>query len=47
MAEKFTKPVFVTQAGLPIEEYVAELGVIWENKWLTNQGILHEKFRVC
>lgn len=46
MAVKFDKPILVTQAGLPpIEEYMAELSVVWETKWLTNQGILHEKFR--
>lgn len=46
MAEKFIKPMAVTQASLPpIEEFVAELKIIWENHWLTNQGVLHEKFR--
>ena len=47
MAEKFIKPIAVTQASLPpFEDYIAELQVIWKNKWLTNQGVLHEKFLV-
>lgn len=46
MAEKFIKPIAVTQAGLPpLEDFIAEIHIIWENRWLTNQGILHEKFR--
>lgn len=46
MAEKFIKPIAVTQAILPpLEDYISELNTIWENHWLTNQGFLHEKFR--
>jgi dTDP-4-amino-4,6-dideoxygalactose transaminase len=46
MVERFNKPVMVTEASLPpFEEYVAELRGIWDTKWLTNQGALHEKFR--
>lgn len=46
MAEKFIKPMAVTQASLPpLEDYISELNIVWENRWLTNQGVLHEKFR--
>jgi dTDP-4-amino-4,6-dideoxygalactose transaminase len=46
VAEKFIKPMAVTQASLPpLEDYISELNIVWENRWLTNQGVLHEKFR--
>ena len=46
MTEKFPQPVPVTQATLPpFDDFIAEIRVIWENHWLTNQGVLHEKFR--
>ena len=39
-----TKPITVTQPGLPpLEEFVPYLQQIWDNKWLTNQGPLHQQ----
>lgn len=36
--------IFVTRPHLPpFEEYAAEIGLLWENKWLTNMGTLHQK----
>ena len=46
MAEKFLQPIAVTRASLPpFENFIKEISIIWENHWLTNQGVLHEKFR--
>jgi len=46
VAEKLVKPMAVTQASLPpFEDYIEQLKIVWENHWLTNQGVLHEKFR--
>ena len=28
----------------PMEEYMAEIAPLWENRWLTNMGALHQKF---
>lgn len=37
-------PIFVTQPCLPpLEEFIPYLKQIWDNKWLTNNGPLHEK----
>lgn len=39
-----TKPITVTQPCLPpLEEFIPYLEGIWENKWLTNNGPLHEQ----
>lgn len=36
--------IFVTRPHLPpFEEYAAEIGALWENKWLTNMGALHRQ----
>lgn len=46
MVEKFLQPMAVTKASLPpFEDFISEIRIIWENHWLTNQGVLHEKFR--
>lgn len=35
----------VTRSFLPpIEEYMAELAPLWESRWLTNNGAIHQKF---
>ncbi|RLD74138.1 MAG: DegT/DnrJ/EryC1/StrS family aminotransferase [Bacteroidetes bacterium] len=42
---KKNKAIQVTQPDLPpIEEVKAYLDIMWENKWLTNGGPLHEEF---
>ena len=39
-----TKPITVTQPCLPpLEEFIPYLEGIWESKWLTNNGPLHEQ----
>lgn len=36
--------IYVTKSYLPpIDEYINEIKIIWENHWLTNQGILHQR----
>ena len=38
------KPITVTQPCLPpLEEFIPYLQQIWDNKWLTNNGPLHQK----
>lgn len=38
------KPITVTQPCLPpLEEFIPYLEQIWENKWLTNNGPLHQE----
>lgn len=35
----------VTRSFLPpMEEYMAELAPLWESRWLTNHGAIHQKF---
>ena len=35
----------VTRSFLPSrEEYMAELAPVWESRWLTNNGPIHQKF---
>ena len=35
----------VTRSFLPpMEEYMAELAPLWESRWLTNNGAIHQKF---
>lgn len=31
----------------PMEEYMAELSPVWESRWLTNNGQLHQKFEAA
>lgn len=38
------KPIFVTQPALPpLDEFVDLLKGVWDSKWLTNNGPLHQK----
>ena len=40
------KTIYVTSPFLPpIEEYYSKVQKIWENKYLTNQGPMHEEFK--
>ena len=35
----------VTRSALPpLEEYMAEIAPLWESRWLTNNGPIHQKF---
>ena len=39
-------PILVTKPTLPpFEEYTSLIQKIWENRWLTNSGPLHEQLR--
>jgi len=39
-----SSPIFVTRPTLPpFEEYTALIKTIWENRWLTNSGPLHQQ----
>ncbi len=39
------KKIFVTQPALPkLKEFIPLLEDIWQRKWLTNNGIYHQKF---
>ena len=41
---KMNKPITVTQPFLPpLEEFMPYLQQIWQNKWLTNNGPLHQQ----
>ena len=41
---KMNKPITVTQPCLPpLEEFMPYLQQIWQNKWLTNNGPLHQQ----
>lgn len=43
---KLKNKIFVTKSSLPpLDEYVTEIGSIWKNHQLTNQGPIHEKFK--
>ena len=38
--------ILVTQTSMPsFEEYCAEIKSVWDNKWLTNSGPIHNKFK--
>ena len=42
----FDNPITVTQPSLPdYESYISYVKDIWERKWLTNNGPLHEEFK--
>ena len=42
---RLADPVFVTRPTLPpLEQYHAHLETIWESRWLTNNGRLHQEF---
>lgn len=37
--------IFVTRASLPpIEEYIEKIKPLWESRWLTNMGDIHQEF---
>lgn len=37
--------IFVTRASLPpMEEYIEKIKPLWESRWLTNMGDLHQEF---
>lgn len=39
------KPILISQPTLPdLEDFTASLKVIWERKWLTNNGEFHQEF---
>lgn len=41
---KSNKPILVTRSSLPpFEEYTEMIRSMWENRWLTNMGSLHEE----
>lgn len=45
MKKNEDKPLYVTSPSLPpLEEFVKSLEKIWENKWLTNDGVFHQEF---
>ena len=45
MIEPFEKPIYVTRPFLPpLEEFYHGLEEIWENRWLTNNGPLLQRF---
>ncbi len=42
---RINKPILVTQSSLPDKkDFIAEISSIWDTKWLTNNGVVHEKF---
>lgn len=44
-AARLAEPVYVTRPTLPpLADYHALLERIWENKWLTNNGVFHNEF---
>ena len=39
------KKIAVTRSSMPpFEEYVEKIKVLWENRWLSNRGVLHKEF---
>jgi len=41
---RFPEPVYVTRPTMPpLEEYTEYLRGIWERRWLTNDGVLHQE----
>ena len=42
---KIEKPILVSQPTLPdLDDFIESLKVIWERKWLTNNGEFHQEF---
>jgi len=42
---KNKKPILISQPTLPdLDEFVESLKIIWERKWLTNNGEFHQEF---
>ena len=49
-AYRFPEPVYVTRPTMPdLDEYTEYLRGIWERRWLTNDGVLHQELerRLC
>ncbi|MEH6851900.1 DegT/DnrJ/EryC1/StrS family aminotransferase [Bacillus pseudomycoides] len=45
--KKFSKPIYVASPFLPpFQEFSNLIEQIWENRYLTNNGLLHQKFEV-
>jgi len=45
MLKPFEKPIYVTRPFLPpLEEFSKGLEEIWESRWLTNNGPIHNRF---
>jgi hypothetical protein len=43
--KSFEKPIYVTRPYLPpLEEFTQGLQEIWENRWLTNNGPILQRF---
>ena len=39
------KLIAVTRSSMPnFDEYVEEIKVLWDNRWLSNRGEIHRKF---
>lgn len=46
MVKKLQKPLLVTQPSIPsYEQYTSAIKSIWDTKWVTNQGPLHNLLR--
>ena len=44
MVMKSNKPILVTRSSMPpFDEYTEMIHNMWENRWLTNMGNMHEK----
>lgn len=44
---KVNKPILVTKSSMPpFEEYIEEIKLMWENKWLTNMGVKHQELEL-
>ncbi|MBT3279308.1 MAG: DegT/DnrJ/EryC1/StrS family aminotransferase [Phycisphaerales bacterium] len=42
----FDEPIFVTRPALPpLEEFAEGLKEIWDNRWLTNSGPVHQRYQ--
>ena len=40
------EPILVTRPSMPsFEEYCEEIRKLWDTRWLTNMGEVHEKFQ--
>jgi dTDP-4-amino-4,6-dideoxygalactose transaminase len=45
MLKRFDKPIYVTRPFLPpLSEFKEGLEEIWESKWLTNNGPIHDRY---
>ncbi len=45
--KKFSKPIYVTSPFLPpFQEFSRLIEQIWDNRYLTNNGPLHQQFEM-